>query len=99
MDVLLATGIFAVVFILLLVVFTSRGSSGDQTREVLRRMARPEDEIDIDVMRRRRPESGMSFMRNLNVLRKLEEMMWQAGIYSRVADVLLIMLALFAAGF
>lgn len=99
MDILLATGIFAVVFILLLVVFTSRGSGGDQTREVLRRMARPEDEVDVDVLRRRRPDSGMSILRNLNVLRRLEEMMWQAGIYTRVADILLMVLGLFAAGF
>jgi len=99
MDILLATGIFAAVFILLLVVFTSRGSGGDQNREVLRRMARPEEEVDVDVLRRRRPDSGMSILRNLNVLRRLEEMMWQAGIYTRVADILLMMLGLFAAGF
>ncbi len=99
MDILLATGIFAVVFILLLVVFTGRGSGGDQNREVLRRMARPEGEVDVDVLRRRRPDSGMSFLRNLNVLRRLEEMMWQAGIYTRVADILLMVLGLFAAGF
>jgi len=99
MDILLATGIFAAVFILLLVVFTSRGSGGDQNREVLRRMARPEEEVDVDVLRRRRPDTGMSILRNLNVLRRLEEMMWQAGIYTRVADILLMVLGLFAAGF
>jgi len=99
MDILIATGIFAVVFILLLVLFTSRGGGGDQTREVLRRMARPEEDLDVSVMRRRRPDAGVAFLRNLNVLRRLEEMMWQAGIYTRVADVLLIMLGLFAGGF
>jgi tight adherence protein B len=99
MDILLATGIFAVVFILLLVVFTGRGSGGDQNREVLRRMARPEEEVDVDVLRRRRSDTGLSILRNLNVLRRLEEMMWQAGIYTRVADILLMVLGLFAAGF
>ena len=35
---------------------------------------------------------------DLNLLRKLEESMWQAGLYMRVADILLIIMLLFGAG-
>ncbi len=51
-------------------------------------------------MRRRRPEQGplLAVLYELNLLRRLEEMMWQAGLYMRVADILLIMVLLFGAG-
>ena len=50
-------------------------------------------------MRKRRPDRGpLLGVLELNLLRKLEEMMWQAGLYMRVADILLIMVLLFGAG-
>jgi tight adherence protein B len=100
MDFLLASGIFAIVFVLVLVFSSSRGSEVEQQREVARRLTRPPDEIDIDVIRKRRPEQGalLRAFYELNLLRKLEEMMWQAGMYMRVADMLLIIVLLFGAG-
>jgi tight adherence protein B len=100
MDFLLASGIFAIVFVLVLVFSSSRGSEVEQQREVARRLTRPPDEIDIDVIRKRRPEQGalLRAVYELNLLRKLEEMMWQAGMYMRVADMLLIIVLLFGAG-
>jgi tight adherence protein B len=100
MDFLLASGIFALVFVGVLVFTSSRGSEVEQQREVARRLTRPPDEIEIDVMRKRRPEEGvlLSALYNLNLARKLEEAMWQAGMYMRVADMLLIIVLMFGAG-
>ena len=38
-------------------------------------------------------------LRQVNLLQKLEQTMWQAGIYWRVSDMLLIIVLLFGAGF
>jgi tight adherence protein B len=83
-----------------LIFSSSRGNEVEQQREVARRLTRPPDEIDIDVMRRRRPEQGTLFgaMYKLNLMRSLEEAMWQAGMYMRVADILLVIVLLFGAG-
>ena len=100
MDFILASGIFAIVFIGVLIVTNSRGSEVEQQREVARRLTRPADDIEVEVIRRGRPEQGplLGFLYDLNFLRKLEEMMWQAGMYMRVADMLLIIMLMFAAG-
>lgn len=100
MDFLLASGIFAIVFLGVLIFSSSRGTEVEQQREVARRLTRPPDEIDIDVIRKRRPDQGVMLraLYELNVLRKLEEMMWQAGMYMRVADMLLIIVLMFGAG-
>jgi tight adherence protein B len=68
---------------------------------VARRLTRPDEDLVIDVMRRRRPEEGpmLGMVYRLNLLRTLEESMWQAGMYMRVADILLVMVLLFGAGF
>ncbi len=100
MDFLMASGIFALVFVGVLLFTSRRGSEVEQQREVARRLTRPDDDLEIDVMRRRRPDQGtmLTALYDLNLLRKLEEMMWQAGLYMRVADILLIMVLLFGAG-
>ncbi|HEY6419552.1 MAG TPA: type II secretion system F family protein [Candidatus Binataceae bacterium] len=99
MDVIIASSIFAIVFVGALLVFTSNGATGEQTREVLRRISRPAED-DLDITRRRRPQEGrlLKWVYEANLLRRLEESMWQAGMYTRVADVLLVMVLLFGAG-
>jgi tight adherence protein B len=101
MDFILASGIFAVVFVIVLMIASGRGAEGEQQREVARRLTRPEDDLEIDVMRRQRPSQGalLDALPNFNLVAKLEETMWQAGMYSRVADVLLVILLLFGVGF
>ena len=96
----MASGIFAIVFVGVLVFTSSRGTEGEQQREVARRLTRPADEIDIDVMRKRRPQEGalLSGIYKLNVAHKLEEAMWQAGMYMRVGDMLLIIVLMFGGG-
>jgi len=100
MDFLMASGIFALVFMGVLVFTSSRGTEVEQSREVARRLTRPADEIDIDVMRKQRPQEGVLLggLYKLNLLRKLEEAMWQAGMYMRIGDILLIIVLAFGAG-
>lgn len=100
MDFLMASGIFALVFIGVLVFTSSRGSEVEQSREVARRLTRPADEIEINVMRKQRPQEGalLGALYKMNLLRKLEEAMWQAGMYMRVGDILLIIVLAFGAG-
>ena len=96
----MASGIFAIVFVGVLVFTSSRGSEVEQQREVARRLTRPPDEIDINVMRKQRPQEGalLGALYELNIARKLEEGMWQAGMYMRVGDMLLIIVLMFGAG-
>ncbi|MFZ2063562.1 MAG: type II secretion system F family protein [Candidatus Binatus sp.] len=96
----MASGIFALVFIGVLVFTSSRGSEVEQSREVARRLTRPADEIEISVMRKQRPQEGalLGALYKMNLLRKLEEAMWQAGMYMRVGDILLIIVLAFGAG-
>jgi tight adherence protein B len=100
MDILMASGIFLLVFLGVLVFSSSRGSEAEQQREVARRLTRPADDLQVDVMRRRRPDQGLllGVLYELDLLRKLEEMMWQAGLYMTVADMLLIMVLLLGTG-
>lgn len=100
MDFLMASGIFALVFVGVLVFTSSRGTEVEQSREVARRLTRPADEIEIDVMRKQRPQEGvlLAAVYRMNLLRKLEEAMWQAGMYMRVGDILLIIVLMFGAG-
>ncbi len=100
MDLLMASGIFALVFAGVLIFTSSRGSEVEQSREVARRLTRPADEVEVNVMRKQRPEEGvlLAFLYKMNLLRKLEEAMWQAGMYMRVADILLIIVLAFGAG-
>ena len=96
----MASGIFAIVFVFVLIFTSSRGTEVEQQREVARRLTRPADEVEIDVMRKARPEEGtlLTGLYNLNLSRKLEQAMWQAGMYMRVADILLIIVLMFGAG-
>ena len=100
MDFLMASGIFALVFMGVLVFTSSRGTEVEQSREVARRLTRPADEIEINVMRKQRPQEGvlLGALYKMNLLRKLEEAMWQAGMYMRVGDILLIIVLAFGAG-
>src|SRR5260221_5114209 len=100
MDFLMASGIFALVFVGVLICSSSRGSEVEQQREVARRLTRPADELEINVMRKQRPEEGamLGALYRMNLARRLEEAMWQAGMYMRVGDILLIIVLMFGAG-
>src|SRR5579872_4300322 len=102
MDLILAGTIFASIFAVVVVVVLSRGNGSEQREYVSRMMLRPvEGDIDIDITRKRKDhQSAVAIiLRQINLLRNLEQTMWQAGIYWRVSDVLLIILLLAGAGY
>jgi tight adherence protein B len=102
MDMIIAGGVFGAIFIIFLILITGGGSETDQAQEMLRRMSRPdEDDTDVVATRRGRPEQGKfiaAIIRRFNLVRKLEENLWQAGLYVRVSDAILIMVLMFGAG-
>lgn len=101
MAILIASGVFTLVFVIILIGLTSRGTEVDQKQNLIRRMARPEgDEVDVDIRKSRRRDEGvfLQLIYKLNLLRKLEESMWQAGVYMRVSEMCLIILLMFASG-
>ncbi len=102
MTLIAAAAVFAFVFIVLRVGMAYLSESTEQNREVLRRMSRPMGDVeDVDITRKRKPTEHSIFraMSDFNLLRSLEEMMWQAGLYMRVSEMVLIMSLLFVAGF
>ncbi|HVA77955.1 MAG TPA: type II secretion system F family protein [Candidatus Binataceae bacterium] len=100
MDLLIASAIFAIIFVFALVLITGSKSGTDQNKEISRRLTRPTEDADPGIMRKRRPDEGkmLAVLYRVNVLRHLEEMMWQAGMYMRVGDILLIIVLLFGGG-
>ncbi|HEY2444197.1 MAG TPA: type II secretion system F family protein [Rhizomicrobium sp.] len=100
MDLLIVITVFAAVFFGLLAILLRRGRSSDQHLNVARRMARPAL-TDIDITRRaRKREDGnlLGALWKLDLLRGLEENMWQAGLYMRVSEMTLIIVLMFGAG-
>jgi tight adherence protein B len=99
MDLLIVITVFAAVLFGLLAIFLRRGPASDRRQVVVRRMTRPV--IDVDITRRGRPrEDGnlLAALWKLDLLRHLEEAMWQAGIYIRVSEMTLIIVLMFGAG-
>ena len=72
------------------------------TRSVMRRMSRPNAIPADDITRTDRYHlTGREFLNRfyrLDLLQKLEENLWQAGIYARMSDVLLVILLMFTVG-
>lgn len=99
---LLALIVFAVVVAVAAFYQLSRGSDGDQAHQLARRMSRPTDEsADQAITRKTRPKDDNllgALLARFNLIRKLEQSMWQAGIYVRVSEIVLIMTLLFGAG-
>ncbi|HUY19355.1 MAG TPA: type II secretion system F family protein [Candidatus Binataceae bacterium] len=101
MDLLVSSAIFLVVFAIAIIVFTSR--EGDASADkVARRMAPlPEDSPeDVDITRQvRKPEQGLlTFLYRTTLLRSLEQSIWQAGLFMRTSEMMLIMVLMFLAG-
>ena len=110
MDLLIASGVFAFVIVLMLVLFTGEGDASARAAAMLEDMTRsPTDAAGEQLMRsggrpRRaratnRREELLDIVYRINLLRRLEESMWQAGIYLRVSEMLLIIVLMFAVGF
>ncbi len=97
--------VFVFALILTVALAFSLGRSGDenQAQELLRRMARPKTGGSEDASITRESRRGQnrflnSLISRFNLLQRLEEYMWQAGLYIRVSELLLIMMLLLGAG-
>jgi tight adherence protein B len=93
----------AAVFVLLTcAMLFMRSNRPRVTPTVMRRMARPDVVLAGDIIKTdRRRLTGrelLSRLYRLDLLQKLEENLWQAGIYARMSDVLLLILLMFTAG-
>jgi tight adherence protein B len=101
-DLLIPAAVAGLVLILSTLWFLRRGMRPGVNRSVMKRMARPnlgvEDSITKADSRRLTGQELLSRLYKLNLLQKLEENLWQAGIYARLSDVLLVMLLMFTAG-
>jgi tight adherence protein B len=106
MDLLISSGVFALVLVLSLVLFTGGRRDGDKAKaqEMLARVTRAETNDDDGQLLRRDPRLRLEGRVVLNAIyrlhlpRRLEENMWQAGVYMHVSEMLLIMVLLFGAG-
>lgn len=110
MDLLIATGIFALVLTVMLVLLTGKHDDSVRAADLLEDLTRPEtDEAGEGLMRiggrpRRaratnRREEILEMFYRVHLLQRLEESMWQAGLYLRVSEMLLIVLLMFGTGF
>jgi tight adherence protein B len=103
MDALIATAIFGLVFSVMLVLLTSRRNDQEkQGVQALQRMSHREepetDEILKSSARPRHADQALTFLYRLRPLQRLEEVLWQAGLYMEVPEMLLIIVLIFGAG-
>jgi tight adherence protein B len=101
-DLLIPGAVAGFVLVACALLFMRRGSRPGVTRTVMRRMSRPDVVLNDDISKTDRHRLNgrefLSWFYRLHLLQKLEENLWQAGIYARIADVLLVILLMFAAG-
>ncbi len=101
-DLMIPGAVAGIVLVLGALLFMRRGQRPGVTRGVMIRMSRPDETVSNDITKtdrhRRTGREFLGWLYQLNLLQKLEENLWQAGIYARVADVLLVILMMFAAG-
>jgi tight adherence protein B len=108
MDLLIASGIFGVVIALIIVLISSgHGRRQDRvTAALLEEVTRTKEEDHTAQLllrkdpRRRQEETLplLTMIYRLHLLKRLEQSMWQAGVYMRVSELLLIMVLAFGAG-
>jgi tight adherence protein B len=100
MDILIASAIFLVVFAIAIIVVTSRENEAKSDSMSRRMTPLPEEGSgDVDIRRQvRKPEQGLlTFLYRTSLLRTLEQTIWQAGLFMRVSEMMLIMVLMFFA--
>ncbi len=100
-DLLIPVAVAGFVLVACALWFMRRGSRPSVSRTVMRRMSRPDVALEGGITKTDRRLTGREFLSwfyRLHLLQKLEENLWQAGIYARIADILLVILLLFTAG-
>jgi tight adherence protein B len=103
MEIILPLIVFLTVLTLMAVVM-SRQDYASQQQMILSRMARPspdDDEMDVDITRETRTRESTRLgvlLSKLQLIQRLEESLWQAGLYVKASDMMLLMLVLGVAG-
>jgi tight adherence protein B len=93
-------GVFAIAFVGMLALMNRHLRDSVTPEEVMRRL-RPPSNVDLELERKQKPREsklGHALMRRINLLRKLEQYMWQAGLYWRVSEILLTEVLLLGVG-
>lgn len=108
MDFAIASGVFGLLLVVILVLATGRRDYAERAMSMLEDVTRPErDEAEEGLMRsrgRRRPvattriEKLFEMLFRISLLRWLEEATWRAGLHLNVQEVLLIIALMFGAG-
>jgi tight adherence protein B len=99
MDLVIAVGVFGLILAAALIMSGGRTSEAEQAQQLLRRMRLQEEPEAAG--RRRKPHEGKliaALLRRFNLGRRFEESLWQAGLYVRVSDAMLIVVLMFGAG-
>jgi len=101
-EILISCAIGLLAMAISAVVFRRSADGPGVNRAVLKRMSRPDAVAADDITRTDRARLNgrevLGWLYRLNLLQNLERNLWQAGIYARLADLLLIILLMFAAG-
>ncbi len=101
-DVRIVAGAAGFLFVVATLIWMRLSSPEGASREVMKRMARPAEIAADDITKTDRPrrtsQEILARIYQLHLLQKLEENLWQAGIYAAVSDVLLIVVLMFAVG-
>ena len=104
MDLVITGAAFLLVLVLGALVIARHQGRPSIGRDVMRRMVPPEAPSADGILRtgrRRNTEAAtriLAALLRINLLQRLEQMMWQAGLYMPVADVLLVIVLLTGAG-
>jgi len=101
MELTITAGIFALVFVGTLALMSQRLGRPVAAQELLLRLRPPEDLAEVALTRKQKPREGKlghALLRRINLLRKLEQYLWQAGLYWRVSEILLTELLLLGLG-
>jgi tight adherence protein B len=99
-DLLAVVTVFAIVMLLVLFLGGALGSRGRMAEQALARL-KPAGLLPDSLSHKRTADDKqqtLAILRRLDVTRVLEQNLWQAGIYIRVSELLLVMVLLFGMG-
>jgi hypothetical protein len=105
-DLLISGGIFAFILTISMIVLSRgrRGRERTRVRELLGEITRDKDDqraqqlIRVDPRHRAKGSAWFAAITHLKPLQRLEQMLWQAGLYLHISEMLLIMVLAAGAG-
>lgn len=92
MELMLPVAVFALVLIACMALMNRRLTTPAGAEDLLNRLRPPSSNADLELTRKPKPKESKfarALMQRFNLLRNLEQYMWQAGLYWRVSEILL----------